>query len=254
MPRGEGPVPDRNLALDLVRCTEAAALAAARWVGRGDKNAADGAAVDAMRLMFNTVAVDGIVVIGEGEKDEAPMLYNGEHVGTGEPPAVDVAVDPIDGTRLTARGEDNALSVVAVAERGVMFDPGPCVYMEKIAAGPEGGKAIDITASIEDNIRNVARARKPHPQDITVIILDRDRHQEVIDRVRKMGARVRLITDGDVAGAISAAKEGTGIDLLYGIGGGPPGGVSAPALKGLGRRGTERRGLPATRGAETRHR
>jgi len=217
MPRGEGPVPDRNLALDLVRCTEAAALAAARWVGRGDKNAADGAAVDAMRLMFNTVAVDGIVVIGEGEKDEAPMLYNGEHVGTGEPPAVDVAVDPIDGTRLTARGEDNALSVVAVAERGVMFDPGPCVYMEKIAAGPEGGKA-----------------RKLQPQDITVTILDRDRHQEAIERVRKMGARVRLITDGDVAGAITAAKEGTGVDLLYGIGGTPEGVVSAAALKCMG--------------------
>ncbi|TMK53407.1 MAG: class II fructose-bisphosphatase [Actinobacteria bacterium] len=234
MPRGEGPVPDRNLALDLVRCTEAAALAAARWVGRGDKNAADGAAVDAMRLMFNTVAVDGIVVIGEGEKDEAPMLYNGEHVGTGEPPAVDVAVDPIDVTRLTARGEDNALSVVAVAERGVMFDPGPCVYMEKIAAGPEGGKAIDITASIEDNIRNVAKARKLQPQDITVTILDRDRHQEAIERVRKMGARVRLITDGDVAGAITAAKEGTGVDLLYGIGGTPEGVVSAAALKCIG--------------------
>src|ERR1051325_8787831 len=148
------PMPDYNLSLDLVRCTEAAALAAARLVGRGDKNAADQAAVDAMRLMFNTVAIDGIVVIGEGEKDEAPMLYNGEHVGTGEPPAVDVAVDPIDGTRLTSRGEGTALSVGAVAERGAMFDPGPCVYMEKIAAGPEGGAALDITASIEDNIRN----------------------------------------------------------------------------------------------------
>jgi len=234
MPRGEGPVPDRNLALDLVRCTEAAALAAARWVGRGDKNAADGAAVDAMRLMFNTVAVDGIVVIGEGEKDEAPMLYNGEHVGTGEPPAVDVAVDPIDGTRLTSRGEDNALSVVAVAERGAMFDPGPCVYMEKIAAGPEGSPAIDITASIEDNVRNVAKARGMEPQDITVTILDRERHQEAIDRVRKMGARVRLITDGDVAGAITAAKAGTGVDLLWGIGGTPEGVVSAAALKCIG--------------------
>jgi fructose-1,6-bisphosphatase II len=234
MPRGEGPVPDRNLALDLVRCTEAAALAAARWVGRGDKNAADGAAVDAMRLMFNTVAVDGIVVIGEGEKDEAPMLYNGEHVGTGDPPAVDVAVDPIDGTRLTSRGEGNALSVVAVAERGAMFDPGPCVYMEKIAAGPEGGKAIDITASIEDNIRNVAKARGMEPQDITVTILDRERHLEAIDRVRKMGARVRLISDGDVAGAITAAKPGTGVDLLWGIGGTPEGVVSAAALKCMG--------------------
>src|SRR5260221_2412552 len=162
------------------------------------------------------------------------MLYNGEHVGTGDPPAVGVAVDPIDGTRLTARGEDNALSVVAVAERVAMFDPGPCVYMEKIAAGPEGGKAIDITASIEDNIRNVAKARKMQPQDITVTILDRDRHQEVIDRIRKMGARVRLISDGDVAGAITAAKEGTGVDLLYGIGGTPEGVVSAAALKCIG--------------------
>jgi fructose-1,6-bisphosphatase II len=234
MPRGEGPVPDRNLALDLVRCTEAAALAAARWVGRGDKNAADQAAVDAMRLMFNTVTIDGIVVIGEGEKDEAPMLYNGEHVGTGDPPPVDVAVDPIDGTRLTSRGEGNALSVVAVAERGSMFDPGPCVYMEKIAAGPEGGKAIDITRSIEDNIRAVAKARKMEVQDITVTILDRDRHQEAIERIRKMGARVRLISDGDVAGAITAAKRGTGVDLLWGIGGTPEGVVSAAALKCMG--------------------
>jgi fructose-1,6-bisphosphatase II len=234
MPRGEGAVPDRNLALDLVRCTEAAALAAARWVGRGDKNAADQAAVDAMRLMFNTVAIDGIVVIGEGEKDEAPMLYNGEHVGTGDPPPVDVAVDPIDGTRLTSRGEGNALSVVAVAERGSMYDPGPCVYMEKIAAGPEGGKAIDITKSVEDNIRAVAKARGMEPQDITVTILDRERHQEAIERIRKMGARVRLISDGDVAGAITAAKRGTGVDMLWGIGGTPEGVVSAAALKCMG--------------------
>ena len=234
MPRGEGAVPDRNLALDLVRCTEAASLAAARWVGRGDKNAADQAAVDAMRLMFNTVAIDGIVVIGEGEKDEAPMLYNGEHVGTGDPPSVDVAVDPIDGTRLTSRGEGNALSVVAVAERGSMFDPGPCVYMEKVAAGPEGGKAIDITKSIEDNIRAVAKARKMEVQDITVTILDRDRHQEAIERIRKMGARVRLISDGDVAGAITAAKRGTGVDMLWGIGGTPEGVVAAAALKCMG--------------------
>jgi fructose-1,6-bisphosphatase II len=187
-----------------------------------------------MRLMFNTVAIDGIVVIGEGEKDEAPMLYNGEHVGTGDPPPVDVAVDPIDGTRLTSRGEGNALSVVAVAERGSMFDPGPCVYMEKIAAGPEGGKAIDITRSIEDNIRAVAKARKMEVQDITVTILDRDRHQEAIERIRKMGARVRLISDGDVAGAITAAKRGTGVDMLWGIGGTPEGVVAAAALKCMG--------------------
>jgi fructose-1,6-bisphosphatase II len=234
MTRGRKSVPDRNLAFDLVRTTEAAALVAARWVGRGDKNAADQAAVDAMRLMFNTVDIDGIVVIGEGEKDEAPMLFNGEHVGTGHAPAVDVAVDPIDGTRLVARGEDNALAVVAVAERGAMFNPGPCVYMEKIAAGSQGGQAIDITAPIEDNVRNVAKARGLEVHDLTVTILDRDRHQEVIARVRKMGARVRLISDGDVAGAIMAGKRDSGIDLLYGIGGTPEGVVAAAALKCLG--------------------
>jgi fructose-1,6-bisphosphatase II len=234
MPRGRKPVPDRNLAFDLVRTTEAAALVAARWVGRGDKNAADQAAVDAMRLMFNTVDIDGVVVIGEGEKDEAPMLFNGEHVGTGHPPAVDVAVDPIDGTRLVARGEDNALAVVAVAERGAMFNPGPCVYMEKIAAGSQAGQAIDITASIEDNVRNVAKALGMEVHDVTVTILDRDRHQEVIARVREMGARVRLISDGDVAGAIMAGKRDSGIDLLYGIGGTPEGVVAAAALKCLG--------------------
>ena len=234
MPRGEGAVPDRNLALDLVRTTEAAALAAARWVGRGDKNAADGAAVDAMRLMFNTVSIDGLVVIGEGEKDEAPMLYNGEKVGTGEPPMVDVAVDPIDGTTLTSRGEGNALAVVAVSERGSMFDPGPCVYMEKIAAGPEGGPALDITASIEDNIRNVAKARGMEVEDITVTILDRPRHEEAVARVRGIGSHVHLIRDGDIAGAIMAAKPGTGVDILYGIGGTPEGVTSAAALKCLG--------------------
>jgi len=235
MPHGRREVvPDRNLALDLARTTEAAALAAARWVGRGDKNAADGAAVDAMRLMFNSVQLDGIVVIGEGEKDEAPMLFNGEHVGTGEPPLVDVAVDPIDGTTLTSRGQGDALAVVAVSERGTMFDPGPCVYMEKIVAGPAGAKAIDITASIEDNISNVARARGMEVQDITVTILDRPRHDEVVRRVRAVGARVHLIPDGDVAGAITAAKQGTGVDLLYGIGGTPEGVISAAALKCLG--------------------
>jgi fructose-1,6-bisphosphatase II len=234
MPRGRKPVPDRNLAFDLVRATEAAALAAARCVGRGDKVAADRSAVDAMRLMFNSVELDGIVVIGEGEKDEAPMLYNGERIGTRQPPEVDVAVDPIDGTRLVARGEANALSVVAVSKRGTMFDPGPCVYMEKIAAGPEGGRAIDIAAPIEDNIRNVARAQGMEAQDITVMILDRDRHQEAIARIRKVGARVRLITDGDVAAAIMAAKHGTGVDLLYGIGGTPEGVIAAAALRCLG--------------------
>jgi fructose-1,6-bisphosphatase II len=218
----------------LVRTTEAAALAAARWVGRGDKTAADQAAVDGMRLLFNVVHLDGIVVIGEGEKDQAPMLYNGERLGTGSPPVVDVAVDPIDGTRLVARGEANALSVVAVAERGAMFNPGPCVYMEKIATGKEAGQAIDIMAPIETNIKIVALAKRLPVSEVTVMILDRPRHEEIVTRVRKMGARVHLLTDGDVAGAIAAARPGTGVDLLYGIGGTPEGVVAAAALKCLG--------------------
>ena len=226
--------PDHNLALDLVRTTEAAALAAARWVGRGDKIAADQAAVDAMRLLFNSVPFDGIVVIGEGEKDEAPMLYNGESLGTGTPPELDVAVDPIDGTRLVSRGEANAMSVVAVAQRGAMFNPGPCVYMEKIATGRDGAGAIDITAPIDVNVRNLAKARGMQPEDITVVILDRDRHKEYIEKVRSVGARVHLIMDGDVAGAITAAQHSTGVDLLYGIGGTPEGVVAAAALKCLG--------------------
>jgi fructose-1,6-bisphosphatase II len=233
MPRGEGAVPDRNLALDLVRTTEAAALAAARWAGRGMKNEADGAAVDAMRLMFNTVPVDGVVIIGEGEKDEAPMLYNGEKVGDGGTP-VDIAVDPIDGTTLLSRGQEGAIAVVAAAERGTMFDPGPCVYMEKIAAGPEGGPALDITKPIEDNVRAVAKARGMNPQDITVIILDRDRNKDAIDRVRAMGARVKLIEHGDIAAALTAAMRGTGVDMLYGIGGTPEGVTAAAALRCLG--------------------
>ena len=228
------PMPDYNLSLDLVRCTEAAALAAARWVGRGDKNAADQAAVDAMRLFFNMVHMDGVVVIGEGEKDQAPMLYNGESVGTGDKPAVDVAVDPIDGTRLVSRGEANALSVVALAERGAMFNPGPCVYMEKIATGRESASAIDITASVETNIRQIARIKRMLVSEVTMMILDRPRHEEIVERVRKLGARVYLITDGDVAGAISAARRGTGVDVLYGIGGTPEGVVAAAALKCLG--------------------
>jgi fructose-1,6-bisphosphatase II len=234
MPGRRETVPDRNFALDLVRTTEAAALAAAHWAGRGEKNLADGAAVDAMRLMFDTVPVDGIVVIGEGEKDEAPMLYNGEKVGSGEGPAVDIAVDPIDGTTLLSRGEGGALAVVAASERGTMFDPGPCVYMEKIAAGPEGGPALDITLGIEANVRNVAKARGMEVEDITVTLLDRDRNTEAIERVRKMGARVRLIEHGDIAGALSAAMAGTGIDMLYGIGGTPEGVTSAAALRCLG--------------------
>ena len=226
--------PDHNLALDLVRTTEAAALASARWVGRNNKIAADQAAVDAMRLLFNTVPFDGIVVIGEGEKDEAPMLYNGEALGTGTPPKLDVAVDPIDGTRLVSRGEANAMSVVAVAQRGAMFNPGPCVYMEKIATGREGVGAIDITAPIDVNVRNLAKSRGMEPEDITVVILDRDRHKEFIEKVRSVGARVHLIMDGDVAGAITAAQHGTGVDLLYGIGGTPEGVIAAAALKCLG--------------------
>ncbi len=233
-PRRLAPMPDYNLSLDLVRTTEAAALAAARWVGRGDKNAADQAAVDAMRLFFNAVYMDGIVVIGEGEKDEAPMLYNGERIGTGNPPDVDVAVDPIDGTRLVARGEANALSVVAVAERGSMFNPGPCVYMEKLVVGRDAAMVIDITASIETNIKNIARAKRLLVSEVTMMILDRPRHAEIVERVRKLGARVHLLTDGDVAGAITAARRGTGVDLLYGIGGTPEGVIAAAALKCLG--------------------
>src|ERR1700679_3117830 len=228
------PSLDSNLALDLVRITEAAALAAARWVGRGDKNASDQAAVDAMRLLFNVVHMDGIVVIGEGEKDEAPMLYNGERLGTGSPPVVDVAVDPIDGTRLVARGEANALSVVAVVDRGSMFNPGPCMYMEKIATGREAAGSIDITAPIETKIKTVALAQRLAISEVTVMILDRPRHEEVVERVRRTGARVHLLSDGDVAGAITAARLGTGVDLLYGIGGTPEGVIAAAALKCLG--------------------
>ncbi len=227
--------PDRNLALELVRVTEAAALAAGRWVGRGDKVAADQAAVDAMRLMIDTVSMDGTVVIGEGEKDEAPMLYNGEAVGNGDGPGVDVAVDPIDGTRLTAIGQPNAVSVIALAERGSMFYPGAAVYMEKVATGPEAADAIDITAPPEENVRLVAKAKGVRPEEIGVVVLDRPRHEELIKRVREVGARVFLITDGDVAGAIAAARTQTsGLDLLMGIGGTPEGVVGASALKCLG--------------------
>jgi fructose-1,6-bisphosphatase II len=229
-----GSRPDRNLALELARVTEAAALAASKWMGRGDKNAADGAAVDAMRLMIDTVSVDGIVVIGEGEKDEAPMLYNGEKVGTGEKPAVDIAVDPIDGTTLLSRGGANALSVISMAERGTMFDPGPCVYMSKIATGPEAADVIDIEAPIAENITRVAKAKGIEVGDVIVTILDRDRHVEYVKEIREAGARVRLITDGDVAGAIAAGRSSLGVDLLYGIGGTPEGITAACALKCLG--------------------
>jgi fructose-1,6-bisphosphatase II len=228
------PRPDRNLAMELVRVTEAASLAAGRWIGRGDKNAADKAAVDAMRLMIDTVSMHGTVVIGEGEKDEAPMLYNGEEVGDGTGPGVDVAVDPIDGTRLTSVGQPNALSVIALAERGSMFFPGAAVYMEKVATGPEAAQAIDVTAPPEENVRRVAKAKGVRPEEITVTILDRDRHADLIAAVRAVGARVFLITDGDVAGAIAASAPRSGVDLLMGIGGTPEGVISAAALKCLG--------------------
>lgn len=226
--------PDHNLALDLVRATEAAALSAADWVGRGDKNGADQAAVDAMRLLFNSIPFDGVVVIGEGEKDEAPMLYNGEHLGAGMPPRVDVAVDPIDGTRLTARGEGNAVSVVAVSERGTMFDPGPCFYMEKLVVGREGREVIDLDAPIEDNVRKLAKASGMDVGDLTVLVVDRERHNEAIARIRAIGARVHLIPDGDVAGAVAAATRGTGVDMLYSIGGTPEGVIAAAAIKCIG--------------------
>jgi fructose-1,6-bisphosphatase II len=226
--------PDRNLAMELVRVTEAAALAAGRWIGRGDKNAADAAAVDAMRLMIDSVSMHGTVVIGEGEKDEAPMLFNGEEVGNGEGPGVDVAVDPIDGTRLTSMGQPNALAVIALSGRGTMFFPGAAVYMEKIATGPEAADSIDVTAPPDENVRRVAKAKGVKPEEITVIVLDRPRHEGLIGAIRDVGARVYLITDGDVAGAISAAAERSGVDLLMGIGGTPEGVISAAALKALG--------------------
>ena len=225
---------ERNLALELVRVTEAAALAASRWMGRGDKNGADGAAVDAMREVLNHVQMDGLVIIGEGEKDEAPMLFNGEKVGDGSQPQTDIAVDPIDGTTLTSLGRGNALAVISVSPRGTMFDPGPCVYMEKIAAGPDCHDAIDITRSPTENLEAIAAAKGESVRDITAVILDRDRHHDLIDEVRAAGARIRLIPDGDVAGAISTAWPDSGADVLFGIGGTPEGVISAAALKCMG--------------------
>ena len=226
--------PDRNLALDLVRVTEAAAMAANRFMGRGDKNAADGAAVEAMRIVLGTVQMDGIVVIGEGEKDEAPMLFNGERVGTGAAPECDIAVDPIDGTTLTAKGRPGALAVIAVSERGTMFDPGPCVYMEKIAVGPRAAGVIDIRNTPTENLNALSKALHQPVQNLTAVILDRDRHADLIGEVRQAGARVRLITDGDVAGAIATSWPNSGADILYGIGGTPEGVIAAAALKSLG--------------------
>jgi fructose-1,6-bisphosphatase II len=217
-----------------VRVTEAAALAAGRWMGRGDKNGADKAAVDAMRVVLNTLSMDGVVVIGEGEKDEAPMLYNGEQIGDGNPPQVDIAVDPIDGTTLTSLGRPNAIAVIAVAERGTMFDPGPCVYMEKIAVGPDAAGVVDLNAPITANLQAVAKALGEDLDDITAVILDRDRHADIIRECREAGVRIRLIPDGDVAGAISVAWPDSGANILIGIGGTPEGVIAACALKALG--------------------
>ncbi|GAA0513402.1 fructose-1,6-bisphosphatase [Saccharopolyspora subtropica] len=225
--------PDRNLAMELVRVTEAAAMAAGRWVGRGDKNAGDGAAVDAMRKLIGTVSMRGVVVIGEGEKDEAPMLYNGEQVGNGEGPECDVAVDPIDGTTLLSKGMPNALAVLAVSERGTMFDPSAVFYMEKLAVGPEAAGVVDITAPIAENVRRVAKAKHIDVSDVTVCILDRPRHEQIVKEVREAGARIQFISDGDVAGAIAAARPDSGVDMLLGIGGTPEGIIAACALKCL---------------------
>ena len=227
-------LPSRNLALELVRVTETAAIAASPWVGHGDKNAADKAAVDAMRQMISTVHMDGTVVIGEGEKDEAPMLFNGERVGEGVGPAVDVAVDPIDGTTLTAKGMNNAISVVALAERGAMFDPSAVFYMEKIVCGPEAAGKIDIAAPVKVNLQRVAEAKGVPINDLTVVILDRPRHDQLSKDIREAGARIKFITDGDVAGAVMAARDDTGVDLLMGIGGTPEGIIAACAMKCLG--------------------
>jgi fructose-1,6-bisphosphatase II len=226
--------PDRNLALELVRVTEAAAMAAGRWVGRGDKNGADGAAVNAMRQLIGTVSMDGVVVIGEGEKDEAPMLYNGESVGGGNGPNCDVAVDPVDGTTLVAKGMNNAIAVLAVAERGSMYDPSAVFYMEKLVTGPDAADVVDITAPVAENIRRVAKAKRSTPDDVMVVMLDRERHQDLAGQVREAGARIKFISDGDVAGAIMAAREGTGVDLLLGVGGTPEGIIAACAIKCLG--------------------
>jgi fructose-1,6-bisphosphatase II len=243
-PRGPGPVdltaepethaPDRNLALELARVTEAGAMAAARWVGRGDKNGADGAAVQAMRALINTVSMNGVVVIGEGEKDRAPMLFNGEQVGDGTGPACDVAVDPIDGTRLTANGMPDAIAVLAVSARGSMYDPSAVFYMSKLVTGPAAADVVDIEAPAADNIAAVARAKGCSASDVTVVILDRPRHERLIAEVRAAGARIKLITDGDVAGSIMAARDGTGVDLLLGVGGTPEGIITACAIKCLG--------------------
>ncbi len=226
--------PDRNLALELVRVTEAAAMAAGRWVGRGDKNGGDAAAVDAMRTLVGTVSMRGVVVIGEGAKDQAPMLFNGEEVGDGTGPECDVAVDPIDGTTLMSKAMPNAVAVIAVAERGTMYDPSAVFYMEKLATGPEAADVVDLTAPATENIHRVAKAKGGSVEDVTVCILDRPRHAELIREVREAGARIKFIQDGDVAGAIMAAREGRGVDLLLGVGGTPEGIIAACALICMG--------------------
>ncbi|GAA4679708.1 class II fructose-bisphosphatase [Nocardioides nanhaiensis] len=226
--------PDRNLALELVRVTEAAAMAAGRWVGRGDKNGADGVAVNAMRVMISSIGMRGTVVIGEGEKDNAPMLYNGEQVGDGTGPECDVAVDPIDGTTLTAKGMSNAIAVLAVAPRGTMYDPSAVFYMDKLVTGPEAADVVDIRDPVAENIHRVAKAKGSSPEDVTVVLLDRPRHQGLVDEIRATGARIKFIVDGDVAGAIMAARPDTGIDLLVGMGGTPEGIIAACAMKCTG--------------------
>jgi fructose-1,6-bisphosphatase II len=234
MSPARGEAPDRNLALELVRVTEAGAMAAGRWVGRGDKEGGDGAAVDAMRELVNSVSMRGVVVIGEGEKDNAPMLYNGEEVGNGDGPECDFAVDPVDGTTLMSKGMPNAISVLAVAERGAMFDPSAVFYMEKIAVGPDAADVIDITAPIAENIKRVAKVKNSSVADLTVCILDRPRHEKLMADVRAAGARIRLISDGDVAGAISACRPNSGTDMLVGVGGTPEGIIAAAAIRCMG--------------------
>ena len=226
--------PSRNLALELVRVTETAAIAASRWVVRGAKNDADQVAVDGMRKMINTVSMNGVIVIGEGEKDQAPMLFNGEEVGDGNGPSVDVAVDPIDGTTLTAKGMNNAISVIALAERGTMFDPTTVFYMKKLVVGPEAADVVDITAPVKENLRRIAKAKRRDIESLTVVLLDRPRHDQLVKEIRETGARIKFITDGDVAGAVEAARDETGIDALMGIGGTPEGIIAACAMKCLG--------------------
>ena len=227
-------IPDRNLAMELVRVTEAAALASGRWVGRGQKNEGDGAAVDAMRKLINSVEMNGVVVIGEGEKDEAPMLFNGEQVGTGQGAEMDIAVDPVDGTRLMAEGRPNAISVIAAAERGTMYDPSAVFYMQKIAVGPDAVGSIDINESVAWNVKSVAKAKGIKASDLTVVVLDRPRHEQLIKEIREAGAKVRLIMDGDVAGAIATCQDSNSIDLMMGIGGTPEGIITACAMKCMG--------------------